>query len=116
MLAVKPETAVDYFSTFFRKSADTQLILSFGLWGISLALSILTQDWWWFTGGTLLQLSGPYTIFIIMPVNRRIMKDGADPNSEQMLNDLKQWGRIHFPRTVIAGAIFILFAYLAVTA
>ena len=114
MLASKAETAVDYFKPFFHKSADTQLILSLILWALTATISYLSKDWRWFIAGTLLQISGPYTIFVIMPVNRRIMADGADPHSKKMAADLKKWGPIHLPRTLIAGAVFIYLAYLAV--
>lgn len=116
MMASRAETAVDYFKPFFHKSADTQLILSLILWAFTAAISFLSKDWRWFAAGTFLQISGPYTIFVLMPVNRRIMAEGADPHSEQMTKDLKSWGPIHFPRTVIAGLVFIYLAYLGVTA
>lgn len=114
MMASKRETAVDYFSPFFHKSAHMQLILSLAVIPVSLAISYFTGNWWWLAGSLILQFSGPYTIFILMPVNNRIMEEGADINSEQMTKDLGSWGRLHFPRTLLAGAIFILFAYLAV--
>lgn len=116
MMASSRETAVGYFSPFFHKSAHLQLGLSLAVIPLSLAVSYLTGNWWWLIGSIVLQISGPYTIFVLMPVNNRIMADGADIHSEQMSKDLGSWGRLHFPRTVIAAAIFILFAYLATTA
>ena len=116
MLASKVETAVDYFKPFFHKSADTQLFLSLILWAITAGISYLAKDWRWVAAGTVLQISGPYTVFVIMPVNRRIMADGADPYSDQMAKDLKAWGAVHFPRTIIAGLVFIYLAYLSVMA
>ncbi|MCV6546380.1 MAG: DUF1772 domain-containing protein [Cohaesibacter sp.] len=114
MLESGPKVAVPYFKPFFHKSNHTQLILSMAVWALSSAISYLTGEWSWLIAGTLLQISGPYTILIIMPVNRRIMAEGADPESPQMIKDLKNWGTIHFPRTLMAGAVFIYFAYLAV--
>lgn len=116
MMASSRETAVGYFSPFFHKSAHLQLGFSLAVIPLSLAVSYLTGNWWWLIGSIVLQISGPYTIFVLMPVNNRIMADGADIHSEQMTKDLGSWGRLHFPRTVIAAAIFILFAYLATTA
>lgn len=116
MMASSRETAVGYFNPFFHKSAHLQLGLSLAVIPLSLAVSYLTGNWWWLIGSIVLQISGPYTIFVLMPVNNRIMADGADIHSEQMSKDLGSWGRLHFPRTVIAAAIFILFAYLATTA
>lgn len=114
MLDSKRETAVDFFTPFFNKSNHTQLALSMIVWALAGVLSYLSKDWRWFIAATALQLSGPYTIAVIMPVNRRIMAQDADPFSEQMEKDLKNWGPIHFPRTLMAGAVFIFMAYLAV--
>lgn len=115
MMASSRETAVGYFSPFFHKSAHLQLGLSLAVIPLSLVVSYLAGNWWWLIGSLILQISGPYTIFILMPVNNRIMAEGADINSDQMTKDLSSWGRLHFPRTIIAGAVFILFAYLAVS-
>lgn len=114
MMASKRETAVDYFSPFFHKSAHMQLILSLAVIPVSLAISYFSGNWWWLAGSLILQISGPYTIFVLMPVNNRIMEEGADIHSAQMTKDLGIWGKLHFPRTILAGAIFILFTYLAV--
>ncbi|MCY6383352.1 DUF1772 domain-containing protein [Hoeflea prorocentri] len=114
MMASSRETAVGYFKPFFHKSNHLQLGLSIAVLLVSLAVSYLSRNWWWFTGAVILQVSGPYTIIVLMPVNRRIMAEGADIHSDQMSDDLGRWGRLHLPRTLIAGAIFILFAYLAV--
>lgn len=114
MLDAKIETAVDFFKPFFRRSNHTQLALSMLVWALAGGLSYLTGDWRWFITATVLQVSGPYTIFFIMPTNRRIMADGADPHSAQMTADLTKWGSLHFPRTLIAGGVFVFFAYLAV--
>ncbi len=115
MMASARATAVDYFKPFFHKSAHLQLGLSLAVVPVSLAISYLTGNWWWLIGSLILQISGPYTIFVLMPVNNRIMADGADIHSDQMTKDLGSWGRLHLPRTLIAGAVFVLFAYLAVT-
>lgn len=116
MMASKRETAVDYFNPFFHKSAHSQLILSLAVIPVSLAISYFSGNWWWLIGSVVLQISGPYTIFVLMPVNNRIMKEGADIHSDQMTKDLGSWGKLHFPRTILAGAIFILFAYLSIMA
>jgi len=75
---------------------------------------LLSGNWWWLIGSVILQISGPYTILVLMPVNNRIMAEGADIDTDQMTRDLGSWGRLHLPRTLNAGAIFVLFAYLAV--
>ena len=115
MMATSRATAVEYFSPFFHKSAHMQLVLSLMVLGLSLLISVMGGGWLWLIGAVILGLSGPYTMKILMPVNNRIMADGADIDSDQMTNDLGSWGRLHFPRTVLATLVFVLFAYLAET-
>lgn len=114
MMASSRQSAIEYFSPFFHKSAHLQLVLSLVVIPVSLAISYLTGNWYWLIGSLILQVSGPYTIFVLMPVNNRIMQEEADIHSEQMTKDLGVWGKLHFPRTIWAAAIFILFAYLAI--
>lgn len=114
MLMVSRQTSVEFFKPFFHKSKNVQLVFSLAVLVLSLVISVIGGDWLWFIGGAVLQLSGPYTAKILMPVNNRIMTDGADINSEQMKQDLGIWGKLHFPRTLMAAAIFVLFAFLAV--
>lgn len=116
MMAATRETAVGYFKPYFHKSAHLQLGLSIAVLVFSLALSFLSDNWWWFAGSAILQLSGPYTIYVLMPVNYRIMGEAANIHGEQMTQDLGRWGRYHLPRTLMAGAIFILFAHQAIGA
>ncbi len=115
MMSVSRATAVEYFNPFFHKSAHLQMGLSIAVVVISLAISILTGRWSWLIWSLILQISGPYTIKILMPVNNRIMAEGADIHSDQMTKDLGSWGRLHFPRTIIAGGVFVVFAWLAIT-
>lgn len=114
MMVSSREVAVGFFTPFFHKSAHLQMALSLIVLAISLAISVLSGDWLWLIGAIILQLSGPYTIKILMPVNNRIMAENADIHSDQMTKDLSSWGKLHMPRTVLAGVIFILFAYLAI--
>lgn len=114
MMASSRQTAVEYFAPFFHKSAHLQLILSLIVLAVSLVLSLLGAGWLWLVGAVVLQLSGPYTIKVLMPVNNRIMAEGADIHSDQMTRDLGSWGRLHLPRTILAGLVYILFAELAI--
>ncbi len=115
MMVSKRETAVDYFSPFFHKSAHLLLVLSLLVLALSLIISSISTNWLWTIGAVILQLSGPYTLKILMPVNNRIMAEGVDIHSQQMTKDLSIWGKLHLPRTVLAASVFVFFAYLAIT-
>lgn len=114
LLLVSRASAVDIFTPFFNKSAHVQLTLSLIVLVISLIVSILTKNWWWLGGAVFLQLSGPYTLKILMPTNQRIMAKEADVQSDEMTRDLVSWGKLHAPRTMIAAITMIWFLALIV--
>jgi hypothetical protein len=45
---------------------------------LGLAASFSTFDWRWLLGALVLLANWPYTIFVIMPTNRRLMNTPAD--------------------------------------
>ncbi len=114
MMSCSRDTAVEYFYHFFHKSAKLMMILSVLVLIVCIALTLRTENWSWIIVAVILQLSGPYTVKILMPVNNRIMAEGADINSEQMTQDLGRWGRLHLPRTLLAGFVFICFGLLSI--
>ena len=62
MMLTSRRTSVEFFKPFFHKSQHLQLFLSMAVAVISLVISFMSDNWAWFVGGLVLQLSGPYTI------------------------------------------------------
>jgi len=68
-------------------------LCSFGLW-------LFTRNWSWLIGGGLIGVSIPFTLIVVMPVNRLLL-DGASPPTEAVaLELLARWGRLHLIRTL----------------
>lgn len=111
---VKKVTAIEVFKPFFDKTHVAVLVMSIIVTVLALILSIISSNWWWFGISLLMHLNGPYTIFLMMPLNKRLMEEDVDPLSEQTNSDLKKWGSLHAVRTVLNGSVFILFIILAV--
>lgn len=106
--------AIEVFKPFFDKTHKTVLYMSIVISLLALALSIITKNWWWFGISLLMHLNGPYTIFFMMPLNRRLMEENVDPYSDQTKNDLLKWGSLHAVRTIWNGLIFFGFIILLV--
>ena len=114
LVMAKKATAIEVFKPFFDKTHIWILVLSIIVTLLALVFSIKTGNWWWFGISMIMHLNGPYTIFFMMPLNRRLMDKNVDPLSEQTASDIKKWGRLHLVRTILNGLIFIGFIVLTI--
>ncbi len=114
LVMAKKATAIEVFKPFFDKTHIWVLVLSIIVTLLALAYSIITSNWWWFGLSMIMHLNGPYTIFFMMPLNRRLMDKDVDPLSEQTASDIKKWGGLHLVRTILNGIIFIGFIVLVI--
>lgn len=106
--------AIETFKPFFHKTHNSMITSSIIVTILALAISYLTGNWWWLGVALLMHLNGPYTLKFMMPTNNRLMENNVDPNSEQTIFDLKNWGNLHLVRTIWNGLIFIGFLTLAI--
>ncbi len=76
-----------------------------------LIVGYLSADWRWFAGSILLLANWPFTLFVIMPVNKRLMVmriSEAGAGSRAML---VQWGKLHNVRSALGVASALIFAW-----
>ena len=68
-----------------------------------------TGGWLWVLGGVLLLTNWPYTLLVILPVNRRL--NAIDPGSatEDTRSLIRRWGVLHGVRTVLGAAATVTF-------
>jgi hypothetical protein len=72
-----------------------------------------TRDELWLAGAVVLVANWPYTLLIIMPVNRRleaIAPDAAGPESRALI---AKWGGLHARRTMLGAVATLLFLWAA---
>ncbi|KQW58481.1 MULTISPECIES: DUF1772 domain-containing protein [unclassified Ensifer] len=77
--------------------------------------------WWqsdnalWGLGAAIIILNWPYTILVIMPINRRLEATRPDEASEETRALLRRWARLHAGRSAlgaIAAVVFLIAAWL----
>jgi hypothetical protein len=76
-----------------------------------LVVGYLSADWRWLAGSILLLANWPFTLFVIMPVNKRLMampEREAGAGSRAMLI---QWGKLHNVRSALGAASALIFAW-----
>jgi len=69
-----------------------------------------TFEWRWALGALVLLVNWPYTIFVIMPTNQRLMNTPAGAATAETRRMIERWGLLHAGRSalgVIATLIFM---------
>jgi len=72
--------------------------------------------WQWLAGAVLLVANWPYTMFVIMPTNDRLMgmdPSAAGPDSRALI---MTWGKLHAVRSLLGGLATIMFVWAALRA
>jgi Domain of unknown function (DUF1772) len=63
----------------------------------------------WLIGGVLLGLVVPFTLFVIMPTNKRLLSSSLDKRSEETRKLLYRWNGLHAVRSALSVVALVLF-------
>jgi hypothetical protein len=80
-----------------------------GLFGLVAYLS--TLDWRWVLGAAVLLGNWPYTIFVIMPTNRRLMDTPPEAATAETRRMLERWGALHAGRSALGLVATLIFLW-----
>jgi hypothetical protein len=95
----------------YKRALPIQSGLAVAGGGAGLVVGFLSTDWRWFVGSSLLLANWPFTILVIMPVNKPLMamhEREAGAGSRAML---VRWGKLHNVRSALGLATTLLFAW-----
>jgi uncharacterized membrane protein len=82
-----------------------------GLFGI--VRSIQGGGLMWGLAATLILGVIPFTLVVIRPTNNRLLDARRDRRSDETLNLLRSWGRLHAVRSAVSVVAAILFIWAA---
>ena len=68
-------------------------------------------DWRWLLGAVVLLANWPYTIFVIMPTNRRLMDTPPEAATDETRRILEQWGALHAGRSALGLVATLIFLW-----
>ena len=71
----------------------------------------LTSDWVWYLGAALALAPWPWTLFVIMPVNKVLEATPADAASAQTRALIEKWGTLHAGRTALGCAATLVYLW-----
>jgi hypothetical protein len=88
---------------------QASLVVVGGLLGLVAFLS--TLDWRWLLGALVLLANWPYTIFVIMPTNRRLMDMPSEAATAETRRMIERWGALHAGRSALGLLATLIFLW-----
>jgi hypothetical protein len=70
-----------------------------------------TLDWRWVLGAVVLLANWPYTIFVIMPTNRRLMDTPPEAATAETRQLIERWGTLHAGRRALGLVATLTFLW-----
>ena len=71
----------------------------------------VAPDWAWLIGSIVLLANWPFTLLVIMPVNKRLLAMHPQDAGEESRRMLLKWGKLHNVRSALGAAATLLFAW-----
>jgi hypothetical protein len=101
----------------WKRSYDNASVMQAGLALVACALGViafvLSHDWRWLLGALLILAPWPWTIFVIMPVNRRLKATAPDAAQNDTRASVEHWGRLHAGRSAFGIAATLVYLWAA---
>lgn len=77
-----------------------------GLWA-----AYLSGDWLWVLGAALILAPWPWTLFVIMPVNKILEATQPDAANAQTRALIEKWGKLHAGRSALGLAATLVYLW-----
>jgi hypothetical protein len=88
---------------------QASLVVVGGVLGLVAFLS--TLEWRWLVGAVVLLANWPYTIYVIMPTNRRLMDTPPEDATAETRQMIRQWGILHAGRSALGLVATLMFLW-----
>jgi len=76
----------------------------------------LSRDWRWLVGALLIFANWPYTLLVILPVNKRLEATAAELANAETRALVETWGRLHAVRGALGCAAMLMYVWAAAAA
>jgi Domain of unknown function (DUF1772) len=70
----------------------------------------VTRDWLWMLGALLIFANWPYTLLVILPINKRIEATAPDQANAETRALIRRWGALHAGRSLLGVAATLAYA------
>jgi anthrone oxygenase-like protein len=70
-----------------------------------------TRDWRWLLGALLIFANWPYTLLVILPVNKRLQATPVAAANEETRDLIETWGMLHAGRSALGLAATVVYLW-----
>jgi len=74
----------------------------------------LSRDWRWLAGALLIFANWPYTLLVILPVNKRLEATASDAANPDTRSLIETWGRLHAGRSALGIVATLVYLWAVV--
>ena len=71
----------------------------------------VTRDWRWLVGALVIFANWPYTLLVILPVNKRLQATPPDAANGDTRALIEAWGRLHAGRSALGAAATLVYLW-----
>ncbi len=104
-----PALGVPSFAAMYQRAAIMQPLLAFLSFFGGAAAWLAGANAWWLMGGIIMGSLFPYTLILMLPLNKELTDPGLDKNSPRAAELLERWGNLHKYRAYAALVAFFIF-------
>lgn len=101
--------AATEFVPSYRRAAVMQASLALFGSATATAAWLLGASPWWVVGGILLFSVVPFTLIVVMPINRTLLSEDLNRESEEARLLLTKWNRLHAVRSLLSLTALVVF-------
>jgi len=75
-----------------------------------------TWDWRWLLGAALILANWPYTLWVVIPVNKRLEATTPESANAETRDLVKTWGKLHAVRSALGLGATLVYLWATVKA
>ena len=108
-LALDDKALLAEWKPSYARGKAMQANLALASTAVGLIAAYLAWDWTWLLGAGLIFANWPYTIMVIMPVNKVLEETLPEAANEQTRALVEKWGTLHAGRSALGVAATLVY-------